>query len=201
MFWEIRSFPKCDYHVFLSHSGEDRLQLVDPIRVALESHGIIPWFDQTDYYYGRTSRAALRDGVLKSRHTVFFITDALLASPRGWCVMELTFSEILQANLMRPGGPLANPILPLFLVPHDDPRINRSVWQDLRDRGKFIPANTVDHVGWCLLAIRAFLVNEQKLSRDIAKTSRSDPAMKSEIEKTPGLLPRITKFHPGAIRD
>ena len=141
MLWQIRSFPRCAYHVFLSHSAEDRLDHVKPVLEAIQARGIIPWFDQNDYTYGRPSRAALRDGILKSRHTVFFITDALLASPRGWCAMELTLAEIVQTNLQTRGGQLANTILPLYFVDQYDDRLPRSVWQDLRDLGRFVPAS------------------------------------------------------------
>jgi len=142
MLWQIRSFPKCDYHVFLSHSQEDRDPLVEPTRIKLAARNVVTWFDQQDYYYGRPSRAALRDGILKSRHTVHFITDAMLGSSRGWCVMELSLVELLQGNLQVRGGQLAHPMLPLFFVSQDDRRLARSVWQDLRDQGRVSDAGT-----------------------------------------------------------
>jgi len=50
MLWQIRSFPSCDYHVFLSHSQEDRDPLIEPTRKKLASRGVVPWFDREDYY-------------------------------------------------------------------------------------------------------------------------------------------------------
>lgn len=73
------------------------------------------------------SREALRDAVLDSRHMVFFVTDAMLSSVRGWCLLELAYAEILDVNLSHQGGSLATSILPLFLVDQADARLPRSV--------------------------------------------------------------------------
>ena len=89
MLWTIRHFPPCSHHVFLSHSREDRADLVDPIYLQLREQRIVPWLDRHDYAYGRDSRIALQDGILRSRHVVFLITLNLLNSPRGWCALEL----------------------------------------------------------------------------------------------------------------
>jgi hypothetical protein len=106
MFWKVDSFPKCEYHVFLSHSREDQADLVRPVYDQLLNLQIVPWLDQEDYYYGRSSRAALRDGILNSRHVVFFVTDAMLASARGWCILELAYAELIDLTLQEAGGQL-----------------------------------------------------------------------------------------------
>ncbi|MGL5097901.1 MAG: toll/interleukin-1 receptor domain-containing protein, partial [Planctomycetia bacterium] len=74
MIWQISSFPRCEHHVFLSHCAADRADLVYPVHDQLKKHRIIPWLDNHDYSYGRDSRTALKDGLLSSRHAVFFIT-------------------------------------------------------------------------------------------------------------------------------
>jgi len=200
MLWQIRSFPKCDYHVFLSHSQEDRDPLVEPTRIKLAARNVVTWFDQQDYYYGRPSRAALRDGILKSRHTVHFITDAMLGSSRGWCVMELSLVELLQGNLQVRGGQLAHPMLPLFFVSQDDRRLARSVWQDLRDQGRFCPPNDLAfQIDWAENQIIEFLMREQRLANDMAIMMRRDAELKSELKKVQGLHDRITAFHPGEL--
>jgi hypothetical protein len=104
VFWQLQSYPVCTHHVFLSHSREDHDPLVRPVSDALVADGVVPWLDREDYYYGRDSRSALRDGVLRSRHAVFFVTAELIASGRGWCAFELAFAEVLQATLAWPGG-------------------------------------------------------------------------------------------------
>jgi len=68
MLWQLRSFPACTHHVFLSHCSEDRASLVMPLYEALQAQGIIPWLDLHDYPYGSRSFEALRNGVLWSRH-------------------------------------------------------------------------------------------------------------------------------------
>ena len=135
MFWTVASFPRCTHHIFLSHCAEDRKALTYPVYQALWQRGIVSWLDRHDYPYGRNSRSALRDSILHSRHTAFLITDAMLSSPRGWCVQELAWSELLQDNFHYSGGDLVNLILPLYFVEQSDNRLPRSVWQALRDRG------------------------------------------------------------------
>lgn len=88
MFWQVASYLKCDYHVFLSHCQEDRDGLVEPVHRSLIAKGLKPFLDIEDYYYGRESRVALRDGILDSRYVIFFITDAMLNSARGWWVVR-----------------------------------------------------------------------------------------------------------------
>ena len=83
MHWEIQFFPLCTHHVFLSHCREDRQWLLHDVCEELQRREVIPWFDQHDYPYGRASFQALRDCVLKSRHVVFFVTDAMLSQARG----------------------------------------------------------------------------------------------------------------------
>lgn len=127
MFWQIVSFPICEHHVFLSHCAADRDWLIHPVYDHLTRRGVVPWLDRDDYYYGRDSRTALRDGLLKSRHVVFFVTRAMLEYSRGWTALELAFADILQSNLTYRGGPLVNVILPLFFVDPADSDLSRFI--------------------------------------------------------------------------
>lgn len=201
MLWQIRSFPKCRYHVFLSHSQEDRDGLVRPVAEGLVASGVSPWLDEADYNYGRSSRESLQDAVLSSRHVVFFVTDAMLESARGWCVLELAYAEILDANLQGRGGRLANAYLPLFLVEQGDPRLPRTVWQAVRDRGHFMPKDSaVSAHEWCQREIGNFLRREQQKCNDVNDSCRTDGRLTGEIDQTPGLLVRVTRFQPRRIR-
>ena len=112
MLWQIAAYPRCAYHVFLSHCAMDRAGIVHPVFNELMRRGVVPWLDREDYYYGRDSRTALRDGLLRSRHAVFFITLGMLDYRRGWCPMELAYSDLLQANFNVAGGPVLNFELP-----------------------------------------------------------------------------------------
>lgn len=200
MFWTVHSYPPCTHHVFLSHCREDHDPLIRPAYDRLRAAGAEVWLDREDYHYGRDSRGALRDAVLRSRHVVFFVTRAMLSTGRGWCVLELAYAELLQATLTRTGGPLANVLLPLFFVPQTDADLPRSVWQLARDRGRFHdPAADADPAAWAAAEIARFLRDEQALAKDIAALARKDAAFRAELRGRPGLLERATRFDPGPI--
>ena len=175
MFWQIVSYPRCEFHVFLSHCAIDRASLVYPVYEELMRRRIIPWLDREDYYYGRDSRSALRDGLMRSRHVVFFVTLGMLDYKRGWCPMELAYSDLLQANFLHPGGPLLNFELPLIFLDRSNPELPRTAWDALRDRGIFHHPSDGDAVTWAADQIDAFLHREQNLASDMAK-SRSPRA-------------------------
>ncbi len=140
VFWQITAFPKCDYHVFLSHCAQDRDGLVHPVDAELRRRRIIPWLDREDYYYGRDSRSALRYGLLKSRHVAFFVTLAMMDYRRGWCPMELAYADLLQGNLLYPGDPLLNVELPLFFLDSGDPEIMPHGLGGAAGSGAFLPS-------------------------------------------------------------
>ena len=201
MFWQLASFPKCQHHVFLSHCQEDRDELVRPVYGRLVDSGIVPFLDVEDYYYGRDSRTALKDGILDSRHTAFFITDNLLSNARGWCVFELAFAEMLDANFHCRGGKLSSAFLPLFLIAQSDERLPRSVWQFVRDRGRFYNSVTEgDPIEWCHREIREFLLREWKQSKNLADLARNDVNFAAELKGVPGRFDRVTKFHPKRLQ-
>jgi len=201
MLWQIRTFPKCRHHVFLSHCQEDHDLLVRPVYDALVDLKVVPWLDKEDYTYGRSTREALQDAVLASRHVVFFVTDAMLKSARGWCVLELAYAEILATNLQGRGGSLAHAFLPLFLVDQDDERLKRTVWQAVRGDGKFLPAGSTGQAQqWCVQAIIKFLMDEQQMCRDFYTSCEQDAGLKEETQRTAGLYDRVTKFQPRRLR-
>ena len=201
MLWRIQFFPACKYHIFLSHSAEDRSRLVHPVYRKLSRQGIIPWLDLHEYPYGRSSRSALRDSILNCRHVVFFVTDAMLSQSRGWCVQELAWTELLQDNLILPGGPsLQNVLLPLFFVDQSDPRLPRSVWQSIRDRGHFCPPKRLP-TEWAVDQIIKFLRREQLLANDYRRVIRRSTEFRKSLNPPSGLCDRVSKFEPVAIPD
>ena len=199
MFWEIASYPRCEYHVFLSHCAIDRQSLVYPVYDELMRRNIIPWLDREDYYYGRDSRTALRDGLLRSRHVVFFITLGMMDYTRGWCLMELAYSDLLQANLIHAGGPLLNFELPLIFLDRTDSDLQRTAWDALRDRGVFHHPTNGDPVAWAVDQITAFLHREQDLALDMAKVIVPGQPVHDALTRRPGLLERVTLFDPSPI--
>jgi hypothetical protein len=197
MFWSIDSFPETTFHLFLSHTREDFDSLVEPVYRSLLRRNIRPWLDRHDWYYGRDSRSSIRDGILRSRHTAFFITDSLLKSPRGWCVLELAFTEILQSNLLRAGGVLSNVALPLFFTKQKSRRISRSVWQAAKDRGHFFEdPDPAKRVVWAEQQINAFLIREEKLAMEMEQNSSHKQSFRQELDSVPGRLTRVTRFQP-----
>ena len=197
MGWIIDYFPPCRHHVFLSHSREDHDTLVRPVYERLVAAGVAPWIDRHHYPYGRDSRSALQASVLDCRHVVFFVTPAMLASPRGWCVLELGYAEILQSNLHAPGEPLAHLFLPLFFVPQSDAALPRTVWQAVRDRGAFHdPTRTPDALGWATDEICQFLRREERLASNWKARARRDADSRDALSTTNGLRQRVTHFAP-----
>src|SRR5690554_4175430 len=80
--WRIEYWPKCIAEVFLSHCAEDRSGLVLPVYEELKRRGVIPWIDRHHYPASREAFEALREGLLKCRHVVYFITPAMLRQGR-----------------------------------------------------------------------------------------------------------------------
>jgi hypothetical protein len=199
MFWQISSYPRCEYHAFLSHCAIDRRWLVHPVYDQLKRMRIIPWLDREDYYYGRDSRTALRDGLLRSRHVVFFVTLGMMAYRRGWCQMELAYSDLLQANLVHAGGPLLNFELPLIFLDRADRELSRTAWDALRDHGRFHHPSDGDPVGWAVDQIAAFLRREQALALDMAKVIVPGQPVHDALSNRAGLVERVTQFDPSPI--
>ncbi len=199
MFWQITSFPRCEYHVFLSHCAMDRDSLVYPVCEELKRRGIIPWLDRDDYYSGRDSRTALRDGLLRSRHVVFFITLGMMDYKRGWCPMELAYSDLLQSNLITAGGPLLNFEIPLIFLDRADPELPRTAWDALRDRGIFYRTTDGDPVLWAAKQITEFLQREQLLALDMSKVIVPGQRVYQTLSDRNGLIERITHFDPSPI--
>ena len=199
MFWQITSYPRCEYHVFLSHCSIDRDGLVFPVYNELKRRGIISWLDREDYYYGRDSRQALRDGLLGSRHVVYFITLGMMDYRRGWCPMELAYSDVLQRNLISPGGTLLNYEFPLFFLDRADAELQRTAWGALRDRGIFYHPSNGDSVTWAVNQIVAFLQREQKVALNMLEEIVPGKQVHEQLAGRTGLIDRVTLFDPSPI--
>ncbi|MBY0231981.1 MAG: toll/interleukin-1 receptor domain-containing protein [Gemmataceae bacterium] len=179
--------------------AEDKGALVEPVEAELRRRGIIPWLDREDYDYGKDSRTALRDGLLRSRHVIFFVTQKLMDHRRGWCPMELAYADIIQANLFHAGGPLLNYSLPLYFIDRADHGPARTVWGALRDRACFHLPTDGDPVPWAVEQIEAFLRREQALAAELAKVAAPRKPVHKELSKRSGLVERVTQFDPGIL--
>ncbi len=198
MFWQITSYPRCTHHIFLSHCAVDRNWLVHPVFNELEKRGIIPWLDRDDYPYGHDSRTALRDGLLRSRHIVYFITLGMMDYRRGWCPMELAYSDVVQRNLAAPGGTLLNYELSLFFLDRADTEIQRTILGALWDNGIFSPSDG-DPVAWAVDQIDQFLHREQELAVNMLDEIVLGNPVHQELSKRRGLVERVTLFDPSPI--
>ena len=118
---------------------------------------------------------------------------------RGWCPMELAYSDLLQANLIHAGGPLLNFELPLILLDRADPELPRTAWDILRDRARFHHPSDGDAVPWAVDQIAAFLHREQDLALDMAKVVAPGQPVYDALTGRPGLVERVTKFDPSPI--
>ncbi|MGO8750150.1 MAG: toll/interleukin-1 receptor domain-containing protein [Thermoguttaceae bacterium] len=196
MLWQLRFFPACTHHVFLSHCREDREWLVFPLFQSLQQQQIIPWLDHHDYPYGRTSFEALRDGILKSRHTVFLVTSAMLTQPRSWGIIELAWADLLQENLREAGGTHQSVILPLFFLSQNDERLLRSAWQPIRDRAHFHTPQNGAPVDWAVREIREFLARQAVRGADNLAWLQQDSRARDRLNERQGLVDRIIAVHP-----
>ena len=199
MFWQITFYPRCQHHVFLSHCAIDRPWLVHPVDEELKQRSIVPWLDRDDYYYGRPSRTALRDGLLYSRHVVYFVTLGMMDYKRGWCAMEAAYSDVLQANFVHRGGTVLNFELALFFLDHADEEIPRTIWNKFRDTGRFHHPSNGDPVQWAVDEIVAFLHREQDLALEMTKVLLPGQPAHDALAGCPSLINRVSRFDPSSI--
>ena len=199
MLWQVQFFPQCTHHVFLSHCREDREWLVRPLNAALQREAITTWLDLHDYPYGRTSFGGLRDGVLKSRHTVFLVTQAMLVQSRGWSLIERAWVHLLQENLCEAGGELQTVALPLFFVERSSELLLRSAWQAIRDRAAFHHPADGNPVAWATRQIVGFLLRQEQRGLDNSKWLAEDSHAKARLESRQGLVDRVLARHPSTF--
>ena len=130
---------------------------------------------------------------------MFFVTLGMMDYRRGWCPMELAYSDLLQANLIHAGGPLLNFELPLFFLDRTDVNLSGTAWDTLRNRGIFHHPSDGDPVNWAVDQIVAFLHREQDLALDMAKVVVPGQPVYDALACRHGLVERITQFDPGPI--
>jgi hypothetical protein len=118
---------------------------------------------------------------------------------RGWCPMELAYSDILRSNLGWPGGRLLDHDLPLFFLREGEERLSRTVWNALRDRGRFHHPPDGDCAKWAAKQIVKFLHSEQALALNIAKEAKPESKIHDFLKDREGLVDRVTRFDPAAI--
>jgi hypothetical protein len=180
--WRIDYWPRCDNHVFLSHSAEDRDSLVIPAYRELEGRRIKGWIDYHDYPLGRDPMEALQEELLKARHVVYFVTASSLQQGRGWIAAERAFATVVQQRLRLNGPEVAHVELPLLFVPSDDQAFLRSIWRPLSDKASRCPYAAAsegaswrdEHVQWAADTIEAFVRQEDRWSLQLVEAFDQD---------------------------
>lgn len=195
--WSISHFPACQFHVFLSHCDEDRQWLVFPLRVRLQTLGISAWVDRHHYPAGTTPFEALREAILKCRHVVYLVTEAMLGQGRGWSVVEKSYAGLMQDSLTESGLELSHVELPLFFLSMHNAALPRAVWNSLRYRGRFAPGD-VDHVAWAAEQIGRFVADEKARGLDFARDLDRDRQFRDRIDSRnqAGLIDRVCARYP-----
>lgn len=196
MIWTIRSYPPCLFHVFLSHTSDDKPWLVDPLDQLLQTRGTIPWYDRRHFPLGVDPYEALRFGILRSRITVYLITLATLTIARGWQALEKAYGGILQDSFRFSGVELSHTELPLFFLPRNDPSLPRTIWQPLVAKGKFHTSKDGPPVTWAADQIVRFVRAEENNSAGMLLNVRQDPVLAAWVNRQPGMNDRIAAHFP-----
>lgn len=196
--WKVHRLPRCTHHVFLSHCAEDRERLVQPVFDLLENRKYAPWFDKHHYPAGQGAFEALREGIIHSRHVVFFVTAKFLAQGRGWNSVECAYSNLIQENLRFTSLELCHIQLPLFFVPQSHPVLQRSVWATMLHRGSFYTSGRVDSaaVNWAYQQIVSFIRQEERRGLSLAEQVQNDPGFQPWLASEPNFLHRVMCADP-----
>ena len=196
MQWTVASFPKCGFHVFLSHSAEDRPWLIEPLYDRLAKSGVIPWFDRHHYPLAVDPYEALRREILLCRFTAYLITEATLSHARGWQVIEKAYGGILQDCFAYFGIELSHIELPLFFVRRDHPVLARSAWQPLISKGRFHTPMDGDPPEWAFERISKFIREEETHSIQIQQHVANEPQLRDWVASRTGMADRLSAAYP-----
>ena len=199
--WKVRSIPRCTHHVFLSHCAEDRDRLALPVFQELQKARHSPWFDQHHYPAGQDVYEALREGIVRCRHVVYFVTAKFLAQGRGWNSVENAYSNLLQSSLHDRGVDLCHVQLPLLFLPKTHPTLLRSAWGPLTSRARSYAPARVDAgaVDWATREIVNFIRQEATRGKALAEQVQNDPGFGQLLREGPNLLRRIMCADPPPI--
>ncbi|MDB5344674.1 MAG: hypothetical protein JWP89_3051 [Schlesneria sp.] len=202
--WQIEHWPVCGFHVFLSHVAEDRDTLILPVLEKLRTHRVISWIDQADYPTGRDSHEALRESILKCRHIIYFITPSLIKQGRGWTAIESAYGDIIQNQLSVPSAALIQFELPLFFMPVSNPKLGRTAWRRLTDRGAFYrvgrSSNPVSQVDWAVQEIAKFIQREELQAEAIDGRLQSDESLRERCKRDQNFANRLLAVTPARLR-
>lgn len=191
--WKILHWPKCEFHVFLSHCAEDRDRFVIPLQQELQRYQISSWIDRHHYPLGTGAYEALREGLLKCRHIIYLITPETLKRARGWVAVEKAYGDLIQSRFRYQDSEFSHVELPLYFVCMDDKLLPRSIWQTVREKGKFYTGASVatqKAVAWAAGQIANFVRQEQLRGESIVNSIKQDPVLRAVFSEE-NLMQRI----------
>lgn len=76
-----------DYDVFISHASEDKDAIVRELAGALDSEGLVVWYDEFELRIGASLRRSIDQGLANTRFGVVVLSNAFFK--RGWPNYEL----------------------------------------------------------------------------------------------------------------
>jgi TIR domain len=66
------------FDVFICHAGEDKLDVVRPLAIALRERELIPWFDEFELRIGDSLRRSIDHGLANSRFGIVVLSPSFL---------------------------------------------------------------------------------------------------------------------------
>lgn len=94
------------YDVFVSHATEDKDTVVRPLAAALQSEGLLVWYDEFELRIGASLRRSVDAGLANSRFGVVVLSDSFFK--KGWANYEL--DGLVTRELAEGGRQLILPI-------------------------------------------------------------------------------------------
>jgi hypothetical protein len=76
------------WHVFISHSSDDKEEIARPLALALRRRGLDVWFDEFVLRPGDSLREGIDEGIAKSTFGVIILSPSFLA--KKWTKAELS---------------------------------------------------------------------------------------------------------------
>jgi uncharacterized protein DUF1883/TIR domain-containing protein len=76
-----------NYDVFISHAGEDKVEVVRPLAEALTANGVEVWYDEFELKIGDILRRRIDAGLARSRFGIVVLSSAFFG--KGWPNYEL----------------------------------------------------------------------------------------------------------------
>lgn len=200
--WRIEHWPPLEHDVFLSHCREDKEDLVLPVFQQLAMQNVLPWFDWQDYPLATKSLEALRSGLLKCRHVIYFITPSFLRQGRGWCAVERSYSDLIQQHFVFGNATFWNFELPLVFLPRkkaSHEKLATTVWLPVMERGIWFDARAnreMTPVDWAVEQIKSLLQQQRAELNGLEQRLQTDNSLQTHLDNYTGLKKRLTSTMP-----